>query len=207
MKQSIIIFLAIIDLSTCLTGQDIRSSANGVSFYSAFSYSSWSSESFFLSELSELEPLGTGVKLGLGYGINEKLSVHLNHYSLSFNREYDWDRFSFSMETLSTRFTFGATLSKWRPLLELGLSVIRNKVDPISLGNFDKLELRNNGIGAHIGGGVNYYVTTNIAISAQGNYVFGSFSNTDLSGESYDPEETVDFGVFHINLGVRYFLD
>lgn len=190
-----------------LKAQDIQSSSTGFSAYGAFTYSSWSSESFFLSDLSELEPIGLGLKLGVGYGFTERLSVHANHYSVSFNREFDWDRFNFSMQTLSARFTFGATLSKWRPLFEGGLSLVSNKVDPISLGTIDEFELRNKGLGLHLGGGINYYINTNLVISAQANYVYGSFSNTELSGETYDPEETVDFALLHFNVGVRYFID
>jgi len=194
-------------ISFNLHSQDVQSSTNGFSVYGAFSYSSWTSESFFLSDLAELEPTGFGFKLGVGYGLSESLSIHANHYSLSFNRNFDWDSFNFSMQTLSARFSFGATLSKWRPIFEAGLARVSNKVDPIFFDGFDNLELRNSGFGLHVGGGINYHVNTNIAISAQANYMFGSFSNTTISGVEYDPGESVDFGLLNINLGVRYFID
>jgi len=207
MNKLIILILTIFSFSISLRGQDIQSSATGFSFYGGFSYSSWSSESFFLSELSELEPTGFGYKIGVGYGITEKMSVHANHYGLSFSREFDWDTYSITMQTISARFTFGATLSKWRPNFEAGLAIVSNKVDPVSLDTLDELELFNNGLGLHLGGGLNYHINTNFAICLQGNYMYGGFSKTTLSGTEYDPGEDVDFGIFNINLGVRYFID
>ena len=194
-------------LSLSVQGQDIQSSATGFSVYGGFSYSHWSSESFFLGELSELEPTGLGYKLGVGYGITEKISIHANHYGLSFIQEFDWNTYSINLQTLSARFTFGATLSKWRPTFEAGLAYIRNKVDPISFDGLDDLELRNTGFGLHLGGGINYHINTNMGISLQGNYMYGNFSETTISGIDYDLEEDVDFGVLNINIGFRYFFD
>jgi len=207
MYKQIIPIIVFYFFSLSLKGQDIQSSASGFSVYGGFSYSSWSSESFFLGDLADLEPTGIGYKLGIGYGITEKVSVHANHYGLSFSRENDWNTYSISMQTLGTRFSFGATLSKWRPTFEVGLARVSNKVDPVFFDGFDNLELRSNGYGLHLGGGVNYHINTNMAICLQGNYMYGNFSETTFSGIEYDPQEDVDFGILNINLGFRYFID
>lgn len=190
-----------------LHGQDILSSASGFSVQGAFSYSSWSSDSFFLSDLADSEPVGIGLKLGVGYGITEKISLHANFYSLSFQREFEWDTFNFTSQTLGARFTFGATLSKWRPNFEFGLARVVNTIGPVFFDTIDNLELRNSGLGIQLGGGVDYYINTNIAITAQANYLFGNFSDTTFSGVQFDPQEDVDYGILNINVGVRYFID
>jgi len=204
-----ILYLIIFTCFICfnVNSQDIQSSTTGFSGYAAFSYSSWTSESFFLSDLAELEPNGLGIKIGIGYGITEKLSIHANHYGLSFNRNLEWNKFNISMQTLNARFSFGATLSKWRPNFEAGLVAVSNKVDPVLFDGFDDVELKNSGVGLHLGGGLNYYVNTNLTISAQASYKYGSFSDITISGTDYDPEENVDFAILLINLGVRYFID
>ena len=205
MYKFIIPFLLL--FSSSLDGQDIQSSATGFSAYGGISYSTWSSESFFLSDLAELEPTGLGFKLGVGYGISEKISFHASHSAISYAQEFDWNTYNISMQTLSARFTFGATLSKWRPTFEAGAAFVSNKVDPVSFDGFDDLELQNRGTGLHLGGGINYHINTNFAISLQGNYIYGNFSTTRFSGTEFDPNEDVDFAILNINLGVRYFID
>ena len=194
-------------ISSCLVSQDIQSSSTGFSVSAAFSYSTWNSESFFLGDLAELEPTGIGIKIGAGYGFNERISVHANYYGLSFKQENEWETFNITLQTLSARWTFGATLSKWRPSFEAGLAYGRNKVDPVQFDGFDELEVINSGFGIHLGGGINYYVTTNIAVHILGDYVFGNFTSTTLSGIEFSPDEDVDYTVLNINFGVRYFFD
>ena len=207
MKTKHLLLIISLFFANHIFAQDIQSSTSGFSVYGGASISGWSSESFFLSDLAESEPGGFGFKLGLGYGFNEKFSVHLQHYNSTFKKVFDWDTFSFSSETLSARFTFGATLSKWRPYIEAGLATARNKVDPITIDNAGSFELRNTGFGIHTGGGLNFHINSSLAISAQANYLFGSFSDITISGEIYDPEENVDFGILHINFGIRYYID
>ena len=207
MYKAILTTLLILHLSITINSQDIQSSATGFSIYGGLSYSSWTSESFFLGELAETEPTGYGYKLGVGYGINERISIHANHYGLYFNQEFDWNSFSINMQTLSARFTFGATLSKWRPTFEAGMALVSNKVDPVAFDGYDDWELRNKGLGLHLGGGISYHINTALSICLQGNYMYGNFSSITFSGTEYDPEEDVDFGILNINLGVRYYID
>jgi len=207
MYKIIVFFAGILVFSNELYSQDVQSSASGFSVQGAFSYSSWSSDSFFLSDLADSEPLGIGLKLGVGYGISEKISLHANFYSLSFQREFEWDTFNFTSQTLGARFTFGATLSKWRPNFEVGLARVVNNIGPVFFDSIDNLELRNSGFGIQLGGGVDYYINTNLAITAQANYLFGNFSDSTFSGVQFDPQEEVDYDILNINLGVRYFID
>jgi len=207
MYKIIVFFAGILVFSNELYSQDVQSSASGFSVHGAFSYSSWSSDSFFLSDLADSEPVGIGLKLGVGYGISEKISLHANFYSLSFQREFEWDTFNFTSQTLGARFTFGATLSKWRPNFEFGLARVVNNIGPVFFDSIDNLELRNSGFGIQLGGGVDYYINTNLAITAQANYLFGNFSDSTFSGVQFDPQEEVDYDILNINLGVRYFID
>lgn len=207
MKNLFITILCLFFAFKLSYGQDIQSSGSGFSVYGGLSYSSWVSESVFLSGLAELEPTGGGIKLGVAYGITEKVGVNLDHYSLSFANQNEWNTFRIAMQSLSARFTFGATLSKFRPFAEVGIARVSNRIDPVFFDGFDNLILDNTGFGLHLGGGLNFYINTNLAISLSVTYMTGIFSTISLSEVAFEPFEDVDFAVLNVNLGARYFFD
>lgn len=73
--------------------------------------------------------------------------------------------------------------------------------------NVDNLELRNTGIGIHLGGSVDYYINTNLVVALQASYTSGNFTDTTFSGIAFDSQEDLDYGILNISLGVRYFID
>lgn len=207
MKKSTFLLFVLSIFCHTLSSQDIQSSTSGFVLSGSMAYSGWNTDSFFLGELAETEPAGIGYKLTVGYGINERLSISIAHQDLFYNRNYDWQSFKLSQQAILVKFSFGATLSKFRPFLETGINNTTQTIDPVSFDNYDEYELKNSGLGFSIAGGSDYFITTAIAIHLQAEIVGGTFSNISLSGLSYDPGEDVDFGMFNLNLGVRYYFD
>lgn len=190
-----------------IMAQDVRSSASGFSVNSNGIYSSWSSDSFFLGDLAEIDPNGTGFNIGVGYGFNQRFSAHF-HYSLSnFNMNDEWDSFSVSSIDLSGRISFGATLKALKPYLGAGISSVSMKIDPVTFGDEQLYELKNSGLGFLFNGGLDYFIKTNLSVGFQGEFNIGTFSDISLSGQSVELDESVDFSYFKINLGVRYYFD
>jgi len=187
--------------------QDIRSTTEGFSASLSGQYSDWESSSFFLSDLAALEPSGIGVKVDVGYGLNQRFSFHLSYQNGNYNRNEGWDAFSISSINASARINFGATLKSFRPYLGAGLSSAHLKVDPVSFDGFGDYELVNKGLGYMIYGGVDFFIKSNISVGGQYTIMPGSFNSTTLSGEQFNIEETVDFNFFIFNLGLRYYFE
>lgn len=205
--KKIIFTLFLMALVSWVVGQDVRSSASGFSINANGIYSSWSSESFFLGELAEIDPNGTGFNLGVGYGFNQRFSAHLHYSNANFNMNDEWDAFNVTSIDLTGRISFGATLKALKPYLGAGISSVSMKVDPVTFGDEALYELKNSGLGFIFNGGVDYFIKTNLSVGLQGELNIGSFSDISLSGQSIELDESVDFSYFKINLGVRYYFD
>ena len=190
-----------------VNGQDIMSNTAGISASLSPVYASWESESFFLSDLASLEPNGYGINIEVAYGVNQNITAALGFSSLNFNHNEDWQKYSFSLVNVLGRYNFGATLSAFRPFLEAGLSSISNKVDPVSLDNSGSYELRNSGLGFVGGGGLDYFLKSNLCIDLKAQFHSGNFSTSELDGLELEIDENVDYFIFNINLGIKYFFD
>lgn len=206
MKNTLIILLSIIMVSA-LSGQDVKSSASGFSINANGIYSSWSSDSFFIGDLAEIDPNGTGFNIGVGYGFNQRFSAHLHYGIANYNKNDEWDSFTTSNIDISGRISFGATLKSLKPYLGAGISIVDMKIDPVTFGDGELYELKNSGVGFILNGGLDYFVKTNLSIGVQGEFNVGSFSDITISGQTIEVEESVDFSYFKINLGVRYYFD
>ena len=198
----------ILMLSTfTLLSQDIKSNTSGFSASISGVYSSWDSESFFLSDLAELDPSGYGLSVEVGYGINQRISFVVSYAGLNFNRNDNWNNFNFKSFSLLSMFNFGATLSAFRPFLEVGLSSLSQKIDPVTLDNTGAYVLRNSGLQFIGGGGLDYFVMNNLAIGLKAQFVSGSFSSNEIDGIEIIVEEDVDVLLFNLNLGIKYYFD
>jgi len=81
------------------------------------------------------------------------------------------------------------------------------KVDPVTLDGFGDFELKNAGTGFFGAGGANYHFLPNLACAFQLNLITGGFSESIISGEEVDLDETVDFTILTFGLSIKYFFE
>jgi len=189
-----------------LSGQDIRSTAQGFSINLDFAYGSWNSESQFLGDLDDLEPSGLGFGAKLAYGIDQNIEVFLAIRQIGFKQEFDWDAYKVNNVDIGGRYNFGATLRRFRPFLEAALSFHSLVIDPITFDGTTVFKLESSGAGLTLGGGCHIYILPNLSANANGKLTFGNFSSTSLSGTEVDNiQESLDFAMTTIQLGLTYF--
>lgn len=189
-----------------LSGQDIRSTAQGFSINLDFAYGSWNSESQFLGDLDDLEPSGLGFGAKVAYGIDQNIEVFLAIRQIGFKQEFDWDAYKVNNVDIGGRYNFGATLRRFRPFLEAALSFHSLVIDPITFDGTTVFKLESSGAGLTLGGGCHIYILPNLSANANGKLTFGNFSSTSLSGTEVDNiQESLDFAMTTIQLGLTYF--
>ncbi len=189
-----------------LSGQDIRSTAQGFSINLDFAYGSWNSESQFLGDLDDLEPSGLGFGAKVAYGIDQNIEVFLAIRQIGFKQEFDWDAYKVNNVDIGGRYNFGATLRRFRPFLEAALSFHSLVIDPITFDGTTVFKLESSGAGLTLGGGCHIFILPNLSANANGKLTFGNFSSTSLSGTEVDNiQESVDFAMTTIQLGLTYF--
>ena len=197
----------------CMTlfgfAQDIQSNTEGFSLTLSPTYASWSSESFFLGSLDELEPAGIGLAGRLAYGINQNLEVFLGYGFESFQREEDWDTYIHTAFDFGARFNFGATLKKWRPFLEAAITRNDMTIDPIVFANSSQLfKLNVKGVSGTVGVGSHFFIQRNLSLNAQAKGSFGNFNQVFLTGQELeDVGESLDFELYRIQIGLTYFFE
>lgn len=204
MKKISIVLIASL-YSLFLDAQDIKSTVSGFAADIDVVYGEWSTGSFFLGNLAELEPLGGGLRFKAAYGFMERFQIFLAYSTMEYNISGEWDRFINNNFNFGGRIYFGATLRRWRPYLEMGISSNNFLMDPIYIDTNGPFELELRGIGFSPGGGVNYFLTPSFALQANLNFAFGAFNNVEISGETNEFEETLDFTFYHFSLGASYF--
>jgi len=198
--------LFILSIQPQLSGQDIRSTAQGFSINLDFAYGSWNSESQFLGDLDDLEPSGLGFGAKLAYGIDQNIEVFLAIRQIGFKQEFDWDAYKVNNVDIGGRYNFGATLRRFRPFLEAALSFHSLVIDPITFDGTTVFKLESSGAGLTLGGGCHIYILPNLSANANGKLTFGNFTSTSLSGTEVDNiQESLDFAMTTIQLGLTYF--
>ena len=205
MKSAFYILL-FITISINLQAQDVRSSVSGFSAELDLSYGEWHTSSFFLGNLAELEPIGGGIQFKIGYGFRERIEVFAAYTTMNYNISDEWDRFINNNIKVGARVHFGATLKRMRPYIEVGISNNKFLMDPIYIDVEGPYELDLSGIGSAPGGGINYFITPNLAAHLNIAFAFGNFSSAEISGQRNEFEENLDYTFFNVGLGMSYFL-
>lgn len=198
------IFLLIFSLISVimLQAQDIRSNTEGLNVSVSGGIGNWSS-SYFLN-LDELEPLGIGGGIRIGYGLNQRFEIFARYDRNTFKIKKEWDKYGTSIAGAGLRVNFGGTLQVLRPYLEAGFSSINLKIDPV-LFNGRVVEYRLKGPALAIGGGVNYFVSSNFAIQAAVAGTFGKFTTFQINGDGI--EDRPDARTLRFSLGISYFFN
>lgn len=191
---------------TDLTAQDIKSNTKGFSVTLNGTYGTWSSESQFMGDLDSIEPNGLGAGIKISYGINQNIELLASLNSAGYTREFEWDIYQLTQVNFGGRYNFGATLRRFRPFLEAGLSINSLIIDPITFDGTTLFRLESSGAGISVGGGFHIFLSQNISVNASGNVAFGNFGSNFLSGtEVNNLEEILDFTITTVHIGLSYF--
>ncbi len=205
-----IIFLLFLSTHTNFYAQGILSNTQGFSFNAYGKYNTWKSNSTFLSDLDDSEPNGVGFGLRLGYGFTENIKFFISHEFSQYALNEKWNTYTINPIEIGLRYSFGASLIKFRPYLQLAVGWHPLNISPVDFidndGNeFSDANLKSSGYA--LGGtfGLQYYLTPdlNIDVGLGGN--FGKFSKLYINGLKVPGnDEDVDFRILHINAGLSY---
>lgn len=202
MLRKFYLLIFILTLGITLQAQDIRSNTEGLNITLSGGIGNWSS-SYFLN-LDELEPLGVGGGLRIGYGLNQRFEIFARYDRHTFKIKNEWDKYGTSTAGAGVRVNFGGTLQALRPYLEAGFSSINLKIDPV-LFNGRVVEYHLKGPALAVGGGVNYFISPNFAIQANAAGMFGKFTTFQIDSKGI--EDRPDVRTLRFSLGVSYFFN
>jgi len=199
-------FTMIFGLIYTLPAQDIRSNTAGFSLNINGSFAYWTSESFFLGTLDDLEPLGVGANARLAYGINQNFELFAGYTVRTFQLKEEWDTYRNRVVDLGARYNFGATLRRFRPFAEAAFTFNGLTIDPITFDNVTLFKLEVDGIGGTVGGGAHFFFTPSLSATLNVKATWGNFNEILLSGDDIgEMDENLDFELYTGQLGLTYF--
>ncbi|RRB00681.1 outer membrane beta-barrel protein [Larkinella rosea] len=201
---TLLFFLAGFFVSTATFSQTIRqkSTTEGLSIGLQGHMLGWSSDYFqFLDENS-----GNGLGFGgrVGFGLTQRFELFAQYDRTKMNiKNIDAESFTFTNVTGGVRFNFSATTHALRPFAEVGYVHRVGKIDQVINNNsYDNILFK--GGAAHIGAGLNYYLSLPVALTANGSFQVGGKSAIDLNGER--TSDKADVSTFRVSVGVIFFL-
>ncbi|WP_375447110.1 outer membrane beta-barrel protein [uncultured Fibrella sp.] len=179
----------------------LRSNMEGLQFTLLGGTSSWSSDYF--TNLDDLEPLGLGGGVQVGYGINQRLMIFARYDGYSYRQKLSWDTFSMQNIGLGLRWSFSGTTQRFRPFLEAGYTHIGLTINPV-LFNGDLYKYSLGGGSVSFGGGVQAFVTPKVNVSLGALWAAGTFSSFQVNNQGLTDKP--DVVQFRLSLGVTYCL-
>lgn len=201
-KKLLVIMMALLGYAAGLKAQDIQSNTEGFNIGLHAGVGNWSS-SYFLN-LDELEPIGVGGGIRLGYGFNQRFEVFTQYNAQSFKLKNDWDTYRISSLGAGLRVHFGGTLQRLRPYVEGGLAGVNLLINPV-LFNGNLVEYRLKGTSLALGTGVNYFLFPNVALHANVAGTFGKFNSFQVDGRGI--QDHPDSRTLRFSLGINIFFN
>lgn len=204
-------FLIASGFAACsLPAQDIQSDVTG--FYGDVNihYGQWDTESEFLTGIRDHDPNGWGLELSGGYGFNQKMEAFLQFSYSSYNLSGDWETFIRTGLGAGFRFNFGATLSKFRPFLDVQISTSSIETDRIyyqhaSAGVRAEGKLEMTGITYIGGGGLRYFFRPWIAGKIHGRMLYGPDYDLVFEGFDLTLPDNQDVTQFDVGVGITWY--
>ena len=126
---------------------------------------------------------GSGVGLGIGYGVTDRLSVFAR-------ADYAYRS---SHVDAGVRYSFGSPRSALRPYAELAATRV---------GFAPHEDFRSTGYGATAGVGVEYFVSRKLALDVGVVHSEGRYTNTKINGEPIDRD--FRFNSSRLNIGFKW---
>lgn len=135
---------------------------------------------------------------GLLYGLDSNLAGEFDISHSSFDS--DFGDFSVTDFSLGLQYRFRGPDRRLVPYLGAGVDLLVSDYDPYDGANLDV----DTTVGAHVSGGADYFITRELALSAEAKFVLAP--DTDIK---YQGAHTGDFdpSSFSGTLGVRYFFN
>ena len=209
MRKSLSVLFCVLFTASFALSQGIASSIEGFKAQAFLSIDSWSSDSFFLGDISDDDSSGTGFGVELAYGVNESMEAYVSYSQTKYAEDQNWDIYRSRSIELGGRYHFGASLQKFRPFAQVFLSSSTMKLEPIFIMEggttiYDNAEMKLNGILFGAGAGVNYYIIPDFSLGLNVSGKLGSYSSVKVNGNKYDPGDSIDLSFFRIRLTASY---
>ncbi|WP_128547822.1 outer membrane beta-barrel protein [Larkinella soli] len=175
-----------------------RSSTEGFSLGLQGHMLGWSSDYFQFLDENSGNGLGGGLRAG--FGLTQRLELFAQYDATKMNIDnVDAESFRFTTLTGGVRFNFSATTHALRPFVEAGYARRTGKIDQVINGNtYDNILFR--GGSAHLGAGLNYFLSLPVAITVNGAFQVGGKSAIDLNGA--ESGDKADVSTFRISAGI-----
>jgi Outer membrane protein beta-barrel domain len=202
MKKSIIFFVMLATIATTTHAQvRQRSATKGFNAAANAHVLGWASDYFEYLDKNSSSGYGGGIRLG--YGITELIEPYVGaNFTTLGTSKIDASSFNMLHLDAGVRVNLAGTVHPVRPFLEAGYSFLKGKVDQVINGaSHDDLEFY--GGKPHVGGGLNYFFKTPIAVFAEGIFTVGKKSKAKLNGTEI-PDEEPDVTTFRINIGISF---
>lgn len=209
MRQSLFI-LSLLLIYNITFSQGVLSNTQGFSFNLFGKYNNWKSNSNFLGNLDDSEPNGTSIGLRLGYGFTENIKIFASHEFSNYALKESWNTYTINTTELGLRYSFAASLNKFRPYIQVAVARCPLNIDPVyyedDFGNeFFDVKLKAGGYSFGGAFGVQYYITPDLNLDLGFGGNFGNFSELYIDGfEVSGNDEDVDFRILFLSLGVSY---
>lgn len=200
MKKSIAFFLLLSSIIVTANAQiRQRSATKGFNAAGGAHMLGWTSEYF--QYLDKNASSGYGGNLRLGYGITELIEPYVGVAFTSLGvSEIDAESFGMLHLDAGLRVNLAGTVHPFRPFVQAGYSYLKGKVDQV-INGANHVDLEFYGGKPHVGGGINYFFKSPIAVFAEGIFTVGKKSKAKLNGTEI-PNDEPDITTFRINIGI-----
>ncbi len=128
--------------------------------------------------------IGYGIQLQYGFSHKFMAAFAFQHFDVTSRTEnntmspYPYDEYD-----LTGKFIFGSTNSKWRPYLSVGVNYTQTKESFYYINfNLNTLE-KYSGSSFCFGGGVSYFINSQLSIDLAGLYHSGAFTTIVINGD------------------------
>jgi hypothetical protein len=149
---------------------------------------------------------GGGLGLRVGYGFSPLFTLYADLGGGAVEPEEDGDDTddSIGFLELGGEFTFGDSASPWRPFVNVGLQAF-------VIGSEDEEDLGGTvtfgGGGLKVGGGVNYFLTPQLAARFSLDAGAGALTTIDVDANGFDEDADLDdssYSIARLHLGLSY---
>ena len=137
--------------------------------------------------------------VGLIYGLDDHIAAELDVTRTSFGS--DTGDFGVTDVSLGGQYRFAVSNRQLVPYVGVGLDVLVSDYDPYNGANRDV----DTTVGAHVSGGVDYFVQKQLALTAEAKLV--AAPDTKITDRFGDHRGDFDPSSFSTTVGVRYFFN
>ena len=133
---------------------------------------------------SDVTENGQGASLGLGYGFSPNFAMYVEATGTSMKAEDGSGNYGLGHFDLGMRYHFANVARTWIPFLDVAFSGRAASQNDVTIcnGSCQTSDLTMSGTGFTFGGGVMYYASPKLAISANLKWTTGEFDEVEFGG-------------------------